>query len=433
VRRTDRRTFLRRATVAAGGLAIGGPLQAFAMRMANASSVEADRYGPLVNMGDLWLPEGFRYRVVSRQGDMMTDGSPTPGIFDGMAAFPTSTGLTVLIRNHENRRFRGEIPVVVPADKRYDSAPSYNAGCTKLVLTSGRELRRTHAVLGGTSTNCAGGRTPWASWITCEEVFDTGARRHGYAFEVASSATGPVIPRPIRRAGRFVHEAVAWYDGILYETEDQPSNAGFYRFVPDTQPLRAGDLARSTGRLEALKLVGLSNANMNVGWAVGVPLLVEWVTISDPDPGSDTVRFQAQEKGAAAFNRQEGIWVGDGRIYFDCTDGGAAGVGQIWEFHPAAQTLTLIYESPGPWELNHPDNLVVAPSGDLFLCEDTKAPLYVRGLTRDGRVYDFVRAGSNTTEFAGACFDPWGRTMYVNQQGNRSSQPAVTYAIWGPW
>lgn len=433
MRRIDRRTFLRRATVAAGGLAIGGPLQAFAMRMASASSVEADRYGPLVNMGDLWLPESFRYRVVSRQGDTMTDRSPTPGIFDGMAAFATSTGL-VLIRNHENRRLPGEIPVVVPPEKRYDPDPSYNGGCTKLVLTPDRQLIRSHAVLGGTSTNCAGGRMPWGSWITCEEVFETSsARRHGYAFEIVSSATGAVVPTPIRRAGRFVHEAVALYDGILYETEDQPSNAGFYRFVPDTRPLRAGDLAGSNGRLQALRLAGIPNANMNVGWPAGIPLPVEWVTINDPDPPSDTVRLEAQVKGAAAFNRQEGIWVGDGRIYFDCTDGGAAGVGQIWAFHPAAQTLTLIYESPGPWELNHPDNLVVAPSGDLFLCEDTNAPLYVRGLTRDGRIYDFARAASNTTEFAGVCFDPWGRTMYVNQQGNRSTQPAVTYAIWGPW
>ena len=429
----DRRTFLRRAALAAGGLAIAGPLEAFATRVAASATVAIDRYGPLVAKGDLWLPEAFSYRIISRQGDPMSDGNPTPGIFDGMAAFSGSNGTTILVRNHENRRLPGETAVVVPPEKRYDPDPSYNGGCTKLIVSPDRRVVRSFAVLGGTLVNCAGGRSPWSSWLSCEEIFGSGQRRHGYIFEVSAGASGPVVTDPISAAGRFVHEAVAWHKGILYETEDRPDNAAFYRYIPETQPVGPGDLARSVGRLEALKIVGIRNAQTNLVWPVGIPFPVEWVTIDEPNPATDTVRFQAQERGAAAFHRQEGIWVENARVYFDCTDGGAAGLGQIWEFDPALQMLKLIYESPGPAELSHPDNLVVGPGGDLFLCEDTSGIDHVRGLTPDGRIYDFARAATNTTEFAGACFDPSGATMYVNQQGNRSGQRGVTYAIWGPW
>lgn len=428
----NRRTFLRRAGVLAKGLAIAGPLQAFGMRAALGQSLAGQGYGPLVDMGDLWLPQGFAYRIISRQGERMSDGKPTPGLFDGMAVFGTSTG-TALIRNHENRRLPGEVPVVVPAASRYDPDPSFNGGCTKLVVSSDRRVVRSFAVMGGTSINCAGGSTPWGSWITCEEVFDQGAKPHGYIFEVSSGASKPVAAVPVRTAGRFVHEAVAWHKGILYETEDQRDSA-FYRYLPNRQPLRVGDLAGSGGRLEALRIVGVPNANTSTGWPVGVPFLVDWVAIDEPEPAANTVRLQAQQKGAAVFNRQEGIWVGNHRIYFDCTDGGAAGLGQIWELDPAAQSLRLIYESANASQLNHPDNLVVGPTGDLFLCEDTPAPLYIRGLTPDGQIYDFARAATNSSEFAGACFGAPGATMYVNQQGRTHlGLPGVTYAIWGPW
>ncbi|MGH2788838.1 MAG: PhoX family protein [Actinomycetota bacterium] len=429
----SRRRFLRSSAAAASGLVIAGPLTAFAQRAAAGLSVDAEGYGPLVDMGDLSLPRDFNFRIISRSGVPMTDGNPTPTSFDGMGAFPGARGTTVLIRNHENRRSTGdtgEIDVIVPPDKRYDALPQFNGGNTKLVVGNNRRVTQDFAVLGGTTTNCAGGSMPWGSWITCEEVFQDGDEAHGYIFEIDSRATGPVDPVPIKQAGRFVHEAVAWMDGILYETEDQRDDSALYRYIPDGAPTRPGDLAASTGRLQALKVVGVFNATMDV-WPVGEPTRVEWVDIEEPDPPTNTVTDEAFAKGAARFDRQEGIWVGNNRVYFDCTEGGVDDWGQIWELEPGTDTLTLLYQSPGPSELKNPDNLTVAPTRDLFLCEDSVPPQFIRGLTPDGRIYDFARGNTNETEFAGATFSPDGHTLFVNQFGN--GDPAVTYAIWGPW
>ena len=454
----DRRAFLARGAATAAGLAIAGPLGAFRARTAMGAPKAGEGYGPLVDMGDLALPRGFDYRIISRQGDPMGTGGPTPGIFDGMAAYPGPRGTTVLIRNHENRERFGEIPVPVPPDRRYDPDPTLAGGCTKVVVRGSRVIG-SFPVIGGTSTNCAGGETPWGSWITCEEVFKEGATgvRHGYAFEIDARTMGPVEPRPIMGAGRFVHEACAWLRGALYLTEDIRTDAALYRYVPERSPKAPGDLAASTGVLEALRLRDFPNGvNTNVkvgdpvfpgGWPVGQPFPVDWVRIDDPDPadnigsaqGGNSTRAQAVAKGAARFDRQEGCWVSGSRLYFDCTDAGKAELGQIWEYDAARSTLTLIFETSGPEELKNPDNLVVTPTGDLLLCEDSDEPQFLRLLTVEGEISDFARTITNDSEFAGACFDPRGNVLYVNQQGSRERpdgapvDQGVTYAITGPW
>lgn len=429
---TGRRAFLRRTVLGAAGLALVGPLQGLACRP-GAKPRKSRGYGALVDKGDLFLPPDFRYRVISRASEPMSDGRPTPGLFDGMAAFAGPRGTTVLIRNHENRRREDEVGVVVPPDRRYDPDPSYNGGCAKLVVSPQRRLLESFAVLGGTAVNCAGGAMPWGTWVTCEEVFDDGALPHGYVYEVDARASGPVKAVPVRAAGRFVHEAVAWHNGILYETEDRRDDAAFYRFLPARAPRRPGDLARVGGRLQALRIAEQPGAVTRAGWPVGRSFRVNWVDIEEPEPFEDVVRLEAQSKGAARFERAEGALAANGRVYFDCTEGGKAGLGQIWELSPATQHLRLVYESPGERSLSHPDNLVATPAGDLLLCEDTDHPQYIRGLTATGGIYDFARANHNDSEFCGATFDPAGRTLFVNQQGRRTGEGAVTYAIWGPW
>lgn len=480
----DRRTFLSR-TATLGGLAMMGPLHALGVRAAYGQTPPLVRgYGPLAPKGpELALPPEFNYQVISRQGQPMHDGFPTPGAFDGMGAFPGPHGTTILIRNHENRERLGEVPVVSPLP--YDA--TVRGGNTKLVVRREKAARddegqqlyaytveNSFAILGGTSTNCAGGVLPYHKWITCEEVVKgpssgpapggPSALKHGYIFEVDAMSDVAVEAVPVIAAGRFFHEATVWRSGVLYQTEDRniSSQGGscFYRYIPDPAVGRSGNLSETTGPLQALKLKDEFRANMDTGRAIGVPYLVEWVTIDEPDheddtdnrrdrvPGFTPVRFQAQDKGAAVFDRQEGMWVGGGKIYFDCTEGGVRNLGQVWEYDPGRETLTLIYESTTPNLLKHPDNIVIVPqTGDMFLCEDSSIqPQHIRGLTLDGEIYDFARALIGETEFAGACFDPDGQTLYVNQYGLRSAtdtapdlpfgppgQGGLTYAIFGPF
>jgi uncharacterized protein len=207
---------------------------------------------------------------------------------------------------------------------------------------------------------------------------------------------------------------------------------------------RSGNLAETTGPLQALKLKEEFRADMDRGRPVGVPFEVEWVTVPDPNPqDTDRVRVQAQALGAAVYDREEGLWTGpgDSKVYFDCTFGGNQDLGQVWEYDPGRKTITLIYESTNETTLENPDNITIVPkTQDIFICEDGDDDQFVRGLTLDGEIYDFAQTITNDTEFCGATFDPDGQTLYLNQQGEQGSTPegppdtfAVTYAIYGPF
>jgi secreted PhoX family phosphatase len=453
-----RRRFTQGSIAVGGGLALAGPISALQANIAEGRSRRSPGYGPLQPTPDeddgvvfLELPAGFKYRVISRQNERMDDGNPTPGIFDGTAAYRGRNGSSILIRNHENRSRLGEIECKVPQSMRYDQDPNVRGGNTKLVVSRDRRVTEQFAVLGGTHTNCAGGLTPWDTWITCEEIFNYGSVEnnmtpgsgvpHGFCFEVDAHTDGPVDPIPILSAGRFSHEAVTWLDGVLYETEDR-GDAAFYRFLPRRRPREAGDLASFGGTLQALVVRGRPNFDADTA-NPGDTFSVEWVTIEEPNPLQDTVRNEAQEKDAAIFNRTEGAWTADDRIYFDCTTGGDAESGQLWQYRPRGRDggeLTLIFESPGPEVLDGPDNVVVVPhTGDVWLQEDADDEQFVRGVTPRGEIYDFARTVLNDTEFCGGTFSPDGRTFFVSQQGGRGvpnlpdSSGALTYAIWGPF
>jgi secreted PhoX family phosphatase len=440
----ERRRLLARSAQVAGGSFLGaGLFQGLVARAARAATCQvagSEGYGPLErrpsqNTGEtfLALPPRFKYTVFGRTGVPMDDLRPTPPLHDGMAAFPGPGGRIRLVRNHE-------VPSTGPALGLPAYDPVAQGGTTTLeVDPKHRLLRRSFLSLAGTSTNCAGGPTPWGSWLSCEETTAYQSRgyrrRHGYVFEVPSGANGPVDPVPLRAMGRFEHEAVAvGPDGAAYETEDE-GNAGFYRYVP-TVP---GNLAAG-GTLQMLAIEGEPNYDTRTGQRCGEPLLASWVTIPDPDPaGAENnpaaVFGQGRDAGGAVFSRLEGAFAGTDRVYFHSTDGGDARLGQVWEYVPITPTtgqLTLIFESSDPAVLDHPDNVCASPRGGLVICEDGgDGDNYVRGLTPDGAVFDFARnevPGFESMEFAGSCFSPDGQTLFVNVQ-----TPGLTFAIWGPW
>ena len=471
----SRRQFLKQSAMF-GALAVSGPFHSLGAKQSLAAQPsQAAGYGPLVNKGPLWLPAQFNFQVISTQGQLMSDGNPTPGIFDGMAAYPGKQGTTILIRNHENREQSGEIKVLTPTELRYNAAA--NGGNTKLVVRrteAGRdpetkqklynyEIVESFAILAGTSTNCAGGIRSPHIWITCEEVVKRlNGIKHGYIFEIDALADKPVEARALPQAGRRAHEAALECAGIIYMTEDRGLSSDtllgtigscFYRYTP--KPRGNVALADTTGPLQALKLRDEFHANMDTGRNIGVSYKVEWVTVDEPDhdddtdnrrdrlPGFTPNRIAAQDKGAAYFDRLEGMWTepGQARIYFVTTAGGAANLGQVWEYAPGKETITLIYESTNSALLQSPDNVVIVPhTHDIMLCEDGSGEQFVRGVTIEGAIYDFARTTLNDSEFCGACFDPDGQTLYLNQQGDRGSLPngplngnAVTYAIYGPF
>jgi secreted PhoX family phosphatase len=408
----------------------------------------AGGYGELVAAGpELALPAGFTYSVVSRSGRPMSDGVPTPTAFDGMAAFALPNGGVRLIRNHENRDLPADAKLKGSPTTAYD--PTAGACVTSLELRLAADgtpqLVRDFVSLNGTSINCAGGPTPWGSWLTCEETTEGRQmgweKDHGYIFEIPASAESTVKAEPLKAMGRFVHEAVAVdpATGIVYETEDRML-AGFYRFIPKERGvLRAG------GTLQMLAIAGRPNFDTVDGQEVGAELPVQWVDIRNPDPGAlwgedNNVFAQGFTAGGARFSRLEGCWYGDRSVYFHATNGGDARLGQVWRYRPGSTaadggTLALVFESPSADVLNAPDNITVSPRGGVVICEDNTAP-FVRGLARDGAIFDLAKNLANSTEFAGACFSPDGRILFVNIMGSTTDagpDQGMTLAIRGPW
>lgn len=438
---TDRRQFLSStgaafaALVASGCVARGGG--------GVVAETSPFGYGPLVPdpSGMLDLPQGFSYRLLSSLGDPMSDGGMVPNKADGMGCIDLGNGEIVLIRNHE----------LVPTDdaggpiahgfgtRNGEIVPG---GTTNIVLDAKTlELRRQFRSLGGTIRNCAGGVTPWGSWLTCEEApvgpkqtqYGEGlAVNHGWTFEVPGNAARLVDAVPLRAMGRFNHEAacVDPVTGYVYQTEDRDDSV-LYRFIPNV-PAKLSE----GGRLQAMVIEGLTDTRNWDGAAMSLrqSYPVSWIDLDDVEAPEDDLRFRAVARGAALVARGEGIHMGADDLFVCSTSGGAKKLGQIFRLVPGRgkrpDRVELFFESESAEQFNFGDNLCVAPNGHLIVCEDQYTEVvdnHLRGITPTGQPYDFARL-TMQTELAGACFSPGGKWLFVNAYA-----PTRTVAITGPW
>ncbi|MEV0975640.1 PhoX family protein [Streptomyces sp. NPDC049915] len=449
-----RRQVLARASALGAGIAFTGALSELFAGTAAAQNLGHTGYGPLVPdpNGLLDLPKGFRYTVLSREGDPLRSGEgPVPSHHDGMAAFAGRGGRTHLVRNHENR-VTAAVPVPTIEGLTYD--PAGRGGCTALTLDSRNRVLSERVAIAGTAVNCAGGRTPWGTWLTCEETEDKAgtngyAKDHGFIFEVHPSDPHRTGAVPLTAMGRFQHEAIAIDpgNGVVYETEDaflKPFGL-FYRFLPN-KPLGGVGSLRAGGRLQAMRVPGV--ADLSTIQETGAHFDgVEWVDVPDPLAVSTPTRLQDYGPGGITHAQKlEGCYWGGSCVYFVSSfarsaDGsGADHYGQIWRYDPKRHRLTLVIVfGPGtdvqlPGE--SPDNICLAPSGGLMVCEDGNGAQHVFGVTRGGEVYPMARGRQNIGtpeapewgEFAGVTFSPDGDTMYVN-----CYTPGTTFAVTGPW
>lgn len=399
-------------------------------------------YGPLKPdpAGFLDLPEGFSYRVISRLGDAMDDGGTVPDRADGMGCFDLGNGEIALVRNHE---LQPQHDAGGPIAKGYGKKDGvFVPGGTTTIVLDAKTLgvKRQFRSLGGTIRNCSGGITPWGSWLTCEEA-PTGPGQprgdgleqdHGWVFEVPASARGLVDAKPLKALGRFNHEAavVDPASGIVYQTEDRDDSV-LYRFLPKVP----GNLAAG-GRLQAMALDGLADTrNWNsAAMPVGQRYRVSWIDLDDVEAPKDDLRQRAVAKGAALVARGEGLHMGENAVFACCTSGGAVQLGQILKLTPGLagkpDTLELFFESQSAAQFNFGDNLTVAPSGHLIVCEDQYTDVvdnHIRGINPQGGAYNVARLRAQT-ELAGGCFSPDGKVLFVNAYG-----PTATLAITGHW
>ena len=387
----------------------------------------------------------------------MSHGLLVPSAADGMASFKGKGDNVILIRNHElghfpilektfksSNPFGRNFPSFIKKNKNFfydiENNKTECFGCTTTIVynTKNKKVEKQYLSLGGTLVNCSGGPTPWDSWISCEETVKIKSgkinKNHGYNFEVNATENIKMSnPLPLREMGRFRHEAVAIdpKNHFIYQTEDREDGL-FYRFIPKNK-----NKLLEGGKLQGMVVLGFRGADCrnwkNNKFKKGIKYNIKWIDLNNVESPKDDLRIRGRNSGCAIFARGEGMWFANDYVYFTSTTGGKNKLGQIWRYqhNPSNSNegqLELFFESSDKDILNMPDNITVAPWGDIIISEDGKGHDRLVGITSDGKCYNLAKNIFNKSEFAGANFSPDGKTLFVNIY-----DPTMTIAINGPW
>ncbi|MGP3971664.1 alkaline phosphatase PhoX [Streptomyces sp. 6N223] len=466
----NRRQFVQRSAAAGAGVALAGSVGVLATApgaLGGSPGRQGLGYGPLVPdpEGVLSLPEGFTYRVITHTGrTTLESGEFTPAEHDGTGTFEGPRGADLLVVNHEMDGPRSDYDHPVPLAEGLVYDPAAPGGCTVVEVADGGEHVTEWVAIAGTSNNCAGGTTPWGTWLTCEETEDRAGEAgmtldHGYVFEVDPyDRDAGRDPRPIKALGRFAHEAVVVDErrGHLYLTEDADEPNGlFYRWVPP-EGFRHGrgrlrTLPGDAGTLQAFKCfdsAGRFVDDLSRTTRIGTVYGVDWVDVPDRDARETPIRQQFGPGRITRARKLEGMWWGDGGAYFVSSyareedSPGTPHDGQVWFYDPRRRTITLkvrlgVNADPSQeGNLDGPDNITVSPYGGLIISEDGEGLQHLFGATEDGRTFELARNEVNIgteeepefSEFTGVTFSPDGQTLYASIQ-----EPGILLAITGPW
>ncbi|MFJ4537909.1 alkaline phosphatase PhoX [Streptomyces tibetensis] len=383
----ERRNLLRAAVLGGTSAALGGTLWRGAAYAAPAQPGTGP-YGPLgsPDANGIRLPGGFTSRVIARSGQRVGTTSYTwHSAPDGGACYADGTGWIYVSNSEIN--------------------PSGGASAVRFSSTGA--ITGAYRILSGTRQNCAGGKTPWNTWLSCEEV------SLGYVYETDPWGTNAAVQRAAM--GRFKHEAAAAADPVrrvIYLTEDE-TNGRFYRFVPTTW----GNL--SSGTLQVMVAGSATSGSFT------------WADVPDPD-GSPTAT-RSQVSGSKSFNGGEGCHYANDTVWFT-----TKGDNRVWQLDLLDHTYELAYDDSlvnGTAPLTGVDNITGTSSGDLFVAEDG-GTMEICVITPDDVVASFLRVdGQSASEITGPAFSPDGTRLYFSSQRGTSgsSSGGITYEVTGPF